>query len=54
MLAATPVVIALMTAALGHDRIGRLHWFGAALSMAGIYLVVGRGAVGRRQRRPAT
>ncbi len=44
MLAATPVLIALMTAALGQDRIGRLHWFGAALSMAGIYLVVGHGA----------
>jgi drug/metabolite transporter (DMT)-like permease len=44
MLAATPVLIALLTAALGHDRIGRLHWLGAALSMAGIYLVVGHGA----------
>jgi drug/metabolite transporter (DMT)-like permease len=44
MLAATPVLIALMSAALGHDRIGRLHWLGAALSMAGIYLVVGHGA----------
>ncbi len=44
MLAATPVVIALITAALGQDRIGRLHWFGAGLSIAGIYLVVGHGA----------
>jgi drug/metabolite transporter (DMT)-like permease len=44
MLAATPVVIALISAALGYERIGRLHWFGAILSMAGIYLVVGHGA----------
>jgi drug/metabolite transporter (DMT)-like permease len=46
MLAATPVLIALISAALGHERISRLHWFGAALSMAGIYLVVGHGAPG--------
>jgi drug/metabolite transporter (DMT)-like permease len=44
MLAATPVVIALISAALGYERISRLHWFGAVLSMAGIYLVVGYGA----------
>lgn len=44
MLAATPVVIALMSAAMGQERIGRLHWMGAALSIAGIYLVVGHGA----------
>ena len=46
MLAATPVLIALMSAALGSERISRLHWFGAALSMAGIYLVVGDDAPG--------
>ena len=44
MLAATPVVIALVSAVLGQDRVGRLHWLGAALSMAGIYVVVGHGA----------
>jgi drug/metabolite transporter (DMT)-like permease len=43
MLAATPVVIALLTALLGQDRGSRLHWIGAALSMAGIYIVVGHG-----------
>ncbi|HET7619352.1 MAG TPA: DMT family transporter [Vicinamibacterales bacterium] len=43
MLAATPVLIAIMTALLGQDRIAPLHWVGAALSMAGIYIVVGRG-----------
>lgn len=44
MLAATPVMIAFMSALLGQERIGRLHWVGAILSMAGIYLVVGHGA----------
>jgi drug/metabolite transporter (DMT)-like permease len=44
MLAATPVVIALVNAVLGQERIGPLHWAGAALSMAGIYFVVGAGA----------
>jgi drug/metabolite transporter (DMT)-like permease len=44
MLASTPVVIALVNAVLGHERIGPLHWVGAALSMAGIYIVVGPGA----------
>jgi drug/metabolite transporter (DMT)-like permease len=43
ILAATPVVIAIATAALGHDRISPLHWAGAALSMVGIYIVIGRG-----------
>jgi drug/metabolite transporter (DMT)-like permease len=43
MLAATPVVIALVTAVLGHDRVSALHWVGAALSMVGIYAVVGHG-----------
>ena len=44
MLAATPVIIALITAALGQERIAPLHWLGAALSMIGIYIVVGHGA----------
>ncbi len=43
MIAATPVIIALITAALGQDRIGPLHWAGAALSLTGIYIVVGHG-----------
>jgi drug/metabolite transporter (DMT)-like permease len=43
MLATTPVVIAVVSAALGHERIGRTHWLGAAVSTAGLYLVVGRG-----------
>jgi O-acetylserine/cysteine efflux transporter len=37
----TPVVIAVMSAALGRERIGRLHWIGAAVSLVGVYFVVG-------------
>ena len=44
MLSATPVVIAILSAALGQDRIAPLHWFGALLSLVGIYIVVGRGS----------
>lgn len=40
----SPVAIALVTAIVGHERIGRLHWAGAALSLSGLYLVAGRGA----------
>jgi len=43
MLATTPVVIAVLSAALGYERVGRMHWVGAAVSTAGIHLVVGRG-----------
>jgi drug/metabolite transporter (DMT)-like permease len=43
MLGATPVLVALLSAGLGLEKIGRLHWAGAALSMTGIYLVVGKG-----------
>jgi drug/metabolite transporter (DMT)-like permease len=44
IIGATPVVVALASAMLGHERIGRLHWLGAATSAFGIYLVVGHGA----------
>jgi drug/metabolite transporter (DMT)-like permease len=44
LLAATPIIIALVSAALGQDRIGSLHWIGVALSVAGIYVVVGHRA----------
>ena len=43
MLAATPVVIAIVSAVLGYERVGPLHWLGAALSLTGIYIVVGQG-----------
>ena len=41
MLAATPVVIALISAVFGQERVGARHWAGAALSLVGIYIVVG-------------
>ncbi len=44
IIGATPVVVAIASAALGHERITRLHWLGAAVSALGIYLVVGHGA----------
>jgi drug/metabolite transporter (DMT)-like permease len=44
ILGCSPVVVALFSAALGHERVRPFHWAGAALSIAGIYLVVGRGA----------
>jgi drug/metabolite transporter (DMT)-like permease len=40
----TPVVVALMSALAGHERVPAVRWFGAGLSCAGIYLVVGRNA----------
>lgn len=43
MLATTPVVIALISAAFGQERVGARHWAGAALSLLGIYVVVGGG-----------
>lgn len=43
MLAAAPVLIAIISAALGEERITTTHWFGALLSLAGIYIVVGAG-----------
>ena len=44
ILGCTPIFVALMTAALGHERITPLRWGAAALSAFGIYLVVGHGA----------
>jgi drug/metabolite transporter (DMT)-like permease len=43
MLAVTPVLIAISSAVLGHEPVSRWHWAGAALSLAGVYLVVGQG-----------
>ncbi len=43
IIAATPVLVALLSAGLGLERISRLHWTGVLLSLAGIYLVVGSG-----------
>src|SRR5262245_31570051 len=40
----TPVFVTLMTAAIGHEPIGRRRWIGVLLSGVGVYLVVGQGA----------
>lgn len=40
----TPAVVALASALMGHERVGLVHWAGAALSGLGIYFVVGHGA----------
>lgn len=42
ILAATPVLIALVGGAAGEERVTGVHWLGALLSLGGIYLVVGR------------
>ncbi len=38
------MVVAVASALLGRERIAPLHWLGAAISITGIYFVVGRGA----------
>jgi drug/metabolite transporter (DMT)-like permease len=43
ILAFTPVLIGLAGGAVGEERATAVHWSGALLSLAGIYLVVGRG-----------
>ena len=40
----TPVTVSLLSAWLGHERPGWTRWAGTALSLAGIYFVVGQGA----------
>jgi drug/metabolite transporter (DMT)-like permease len=44
IIGATPVVVAILSALLGRERIGPFHWLGAAVSGLGIYFVVGHGA----------
>jgi drug/metabolite transporter (DMT)-like permease len=44
IIGATPAVVAILSALIGRERIGRLHWAGAAVSLVGIYLVIGRDA----------
>jgi len=41
--ASAPVLIALASAVMGKERVTALHWFGAGLSLFGVYIVVGRG-----------
>jgi len=37
----TPIVVALLTAIMGHERIPLTRWVGTLISLGGIYLVVG-------------
>jgi drug/metabolite transporter (DMT)-like permease len=43
IIAMTPVLIAVLTT-VGGQRLQRMHWLGTALSLAGIYIVLGHGA----------
>lgn len=40
----SPIAVALMAAAAGHERVTWPRWVGAGLSFVGLYFVVGRGA----------
>jgi drug/metabolite transporter (DMT)-like permease len=44
ILGCSPVVVSALTAAVGQESVSRRYWLGAALSLAGVYLVVGAGA----------
>ena len=44
LMGATPAMVALLSVALGRERLHALHWAGVTLSVLGIYIVVGRGA----------
>jgi drug/metabolite transporter (DMT)-like permease len=39
----SPIVIALLSAIVGHERIRAVRWLGIGVAMVGLYLVVGRG-----------
>jgi drug/metabolite transporter (DMT)-like permease len=39
----SPIVIAMMSAVVGHERIRAVRWLGIAVAMFGLYLVVGHG-----------
>lgn len=38
---ATPIAVAILSSLAGHERVRRAHWIGAALSVVGIYAIVG-------------
>jgi drug/metabolite transporter (DMT)-like permease len=40
----TPVVVALLSAWAGHERVPMMRWVGAAVSFVGLYIVVGGAA----------
>ena len=39
----SPIVIAVMSAIAGHERISLLRWFGVFMALLGLYFVVGKG-----------
>ncbi len=41
----TPVAVALMASAAGHERVPAVRWLGAALSLAGLYVLIGERTV---------
>jgi drug/metabolite transporter (DMT)-like permease len=40
----TPVMVAVLASFAGHEKLTRPQWIGAALSLAGVYAIVGRRA----------
>jgi drug/metabolite transporter (DMT)-like permease len=44
IIGATPIVVTTASALLGHERISPRHWLGIAISLLGVYFVVGYGA----------
>jgi drug/metabolite transporter (DMT)-like permease len=38
----TPVAVALMASAAGHERVTLVRWLGTALSLTGLYVLIGR------------
>jgi drug/metabolite transporter (DMT)-like permease len=40
----TPVAVAILSSLAGHERLTITRWLGAALSLAGVYAIVGHGA----------
>jgi drug/metabolite transporter (DMT)-like permease len=44
LIGCSPVAVALASAVAGHERVPRAQWLGVLLSVAGVYLVVGRDA----------
>jgi drug/metabolite transporter (DMT)-like permease len=44
ILGTSPVAVAMLSSAVGHEQVNRRHWIGAVLSVGGVYLVAGRDA----------
>jgi drug/metabolite transporter (DMT)-like permease len=44
ILGTSPVAVAMLSSAVGHERVNRRQWIGAVLSLGGVYLVAGRDA----------